>query len=211
MIPLYFFLDRQVPAWVYVLVIGVGAVIMGLGVPWIKTLFLTVSGWLGEVYASKAEAYTQNAFYNVNRGISIGFLLNLAILGVVLLFKKKLADLPYGTIMLNMFALSLVLYYYGFELIEVSNRTRLFFLIGLIALLPMIIEVMPVFWERLVTLVVIALYGFTFARFIFLEQPRAAAYNPYQNYIEYKIHPRPSTGKQRLEQSKKEFNQERKQ
>jgi len=211
MIPLYFFLDRQLPAWVYVLVIGVGAVIMGLGVPWIKTLFLTVSGWLGEVYASKAEAYTRNAFYNVNRGISVGFVLNLAILGVVLLFKKKLAELPYGTIMLNLFALSLVLYYYGFELIEVSNRLRLFFLIGIIALLPMLIEVMPVFWERLVTLVVIALYGFTFARFIFLEQPRAAAYNPYQNYIEYKIHPRPSSGKLRLEQSKREFNQERKQ
>ena len=42
------------------------------------------------------------------------------------------------------------------------------------------------------------------------EAPQAAAYNPYQNYIEYKIHPRPSSGKQRLEQSKKAFKNERK-
>ena len=125
-------------------------------------------------------------------------------------FKKKIDELPYGTIMLNMFAISLVLYYYCFELVEVSNRTRMFFLIGIIALLPMVLEVLPLFLERLAGLVVIALYCFSFARGIFLEYPQAAAYNPYQNYIEYKIHPRPSTGKQRLEQSEKAFREERK-
>ena len=90
-----------------------------------------------------------------------------------------------------------------------SNRVRLFFLIGIIALLPMVLEVLPLFLERLVGLVVIALYCFSFSRAIFLELPQAAAYNPYQNYIEYKIHPRPSSGKERLEQSKRFFQQER--
>jgi hypothetical protein len=52
---------------------------------------------------------------------------------------------------------------------------------------------------------------FSFSRGIFLEFPQAAAYNPYQCYIEYKIHPHPSTGKQRLDQSKKAFRQDRKQ
>ena len=64
--------------------------------------------------------------------------------------------------------------------------------------------------ERLAGLLVIALYCFSFSRGIMLEYPEAAAYNPYQNYIEYKIHPRPSSGQQRLEQSKKAFRQERK-
>ena len=105
---------------------------------------------------------------------------------------------------------SLLLYYYCFELVEVSNRVRLFFLIGIIALLPMVLEALPLFIERLAGLIVIALYCFSFSRGIFLEVPQAAAYNPYQNYIEYKIHPRPSTGKQRLEQSKKFFRDERK-
>ena len=211
MIPLYFVMDRKLPAWLYLTVIGIGAVIMWAGVPWIKTIFLTVSGWLGDAYAEKAESYTENAFYNVNRGISVGFVLNMAILAVIMFFKKQIDEKPYGTIMLNMFAASLMLYYYGYELIEVSNRVRLFFLIGLIALLPMILEVLPIFMERLAALVVVAMYCFVFSRFIFFEQPRAAAYNPYQNYIEYKINPRPSTGKQRLEQSKHEFNNERKQ
>ena len=210
MIPLYFLLDRKLPEWIYLVVIGAGAVLMLAGIPWIQTIFLTVAGWLGENYAEKAEAYTEEAMFAVNRGLSLGFVLNLAMIIVVMFFKKKLDQLPCGTIMLNMFALSLVLYYYCFELVEVSNRVRLFFYIGIIALLPMLLEVLPLFLERLAGLVVIALYCFSFSRGIFLEAPQAAAYNPYQNYIEYKIHPRPSSGKQRLEQSKKAFRDERK-
>ena len=210
MIPLYFFLDRKLPEWLYLVIVGFGAALMLAGIPWIKTIFLTVAGWLGENYAEKAETYTQEAMFATSRGLSLGFILNLAILIVVMFFKKKIDTLPFGTIMLNMFALSLVLYYYCFELVEVSNRVRLFFYIGIVALLPMVLEVLPLFLERLAGLVVVTLYCFSFSRGIFLEAPQSAAYNPYQNYIEYKIHPRPSTGKQRLEQSKKAFRNERK-
>lgn len=210
MIPLYFLLDRKLPVWVYAAAVGVGALLMLIGLPWIQKIFLAVAGLLGDNYAEKAEYYTDNALFAVGRGLSIGFVLNLAILAVVLYFKDKLDELPYGTIMLNMFALSLLLYYYCFELVEVSNRVRMFFLIGVIALLPMVLEVLPLFLERLAGLIVVALYCFSFARGIFLERPEAAAYNPYQNYIEYKIHPRPSTGKQRLDQSKKAFRNDRK-
>ena len=210
MIPLYFLLDRKLPVWVYAAAVGVGALLMLIGLPWIQKIFLAVAGLLGDNYAEKAEYYTDNALFAVGRGLSIGFVLNLAILAVVLYFKDKLDELPYGTIMLNMFALSLLLYYYCFELVEVSNRIRMFFLIGVIVLLPMVLEVLPLFLERLAGLLVVALYCFSFARGIFLERPEAAAYNPYQNYIEYKIHPRPSTGKQRLDQSKKAFRNDRK-
>ena len=209
MIPLYFLLNIKLPSWTYLAIVGLGAVIMLAGIPWIQTIFLTVAGWLGENYAEKAEVYTENAMFAVNRGLSLGFILNLAIFAVIIFFKRKIDALPYGTIMLNMFFGSLVLYYYCFELVEVSNRVRLFFLIGIIALLPMVLEVLPLFLERLAGLLVVTLYCFSFSRGIFLEAPQSAAYNPYQNYIEYKINPRPSTGKQRLEQSKKAFRNER--
>ena len=210
MIPLSFLLNIKMPSWAYLAVVGIGAVVMLAGIPWIQTIFLTVAGWLGENYAEKAELYTEDAMFAVNRGLSLGFILNLAIFAVIIFFKEKIDALPYGTIMLNMFFASLVLYYYCFELVEVSNRMRLFFLIGIIALLPMVLEVLPLFLERLAGLVVVALYCFSFSRGIFLESPQSAAYNPYQNYIEYKINPRPSTGKQRLEQSQKAFQNERK-
>ena len=211
MIPLYFVLDRRLPEWVYLTVIGIGAIVMLAGIPWIQTIFLTVAGWLGENYAEKAQMYTSEAMFAVPRGLSLGFVLNLLMIIVIMFFKKKIDALPYGTIMLNLFALSLVLYYYCFELVEVSNRVRFFFLIGIIALLPIVLETLPLFLERLAGLVIIALYCFSFSRFIFLEKPEAIAYNPYQNYIEYKIHPHPSTGKQRLEKSHQFFRHDRKQ
>lgn len=209
MLPLYFVLRYKIPVWVYLSVIGIGAILMACGIPWIRTIFLTVAGWLGETYAHKAESYTETSMYAVTRGISIGYILNILLLVVIMCFKKKIDTLPHGTVMLNMFAISLVLYYYCFELVEVSNRVRLFFLIGIIALLPMLLEVLPLFLERLIGLLLIGLYCFSFSRAIFLEQPKAAAYNPYQNVIDYTIHPRPSTGEQRLEQSKRFFREER--
>jgi len=209
MIPLYFLLHRKLPVWLYVTVIGLGAVVMLKGIPWMQTIFFTVAEWLGNTYAMKAQIYAENALYGVSRGLSVGFVLNLLILIVIMIFKKSIDAMPHGTVMLNMFAISLMLYYYCFEMVEVSNRVRLFFFIGIIALLPIVLETLPYFLERLAGLVVIALYCFSFSRGIFLELPQAAAYNPYQNYIEYKIHPRPSTGKQRLDQSKRFFRDER--
>lgn len=210
MIPLYFILDRQFSVWLHLAIVGVGAIVMIIGIPWIQSIFVTIAGWLGENYADKARMYTENALFAVDRGFSVGFLLNLGIFIILMFFKQKIDALPFGTIMLNMFTLSLILYYYCFELVEVSNRVRLFFLISIIVLLPMVLELWSLFLERLIGLVVITLYCFSFSRGIFLEYPQAMAYNPYQNYIEYKINPRPSTGKQRLEKSHHFFRNDRK-
>ena len=210
MLPLYFVLNTKLPSWVYLSVIGLGAVVMLAGIPWIQSVIMQIAGWLGGDYLDKAEYYTKEALFVVNRGLSIGFVLNLLIFVVIVFFKEKIDRLAHGTVMLNMYALSLAFYYYCFELVEVSNRVRLFFLIGIIALLPMVLEILPLFLERLAGLVVVALYCFSFSRMIFLEAPQAMAYNPYQNYIEYKLHPRPSTGKQRLEKSHELFQNARK-
>lgn len=210
MVPLYFVLGRKFPTWMYLAVIGVGAAMMLIGIPWIKTIFLTVAGWLGENYAQKADMYAEESLFAVSRKLSIGFVLNILILIIVMYFHDKIDAMPNGTVMLNMFFLSLVLYYYCYELVEVSNRTRFFFFIGIIILLPMVLELFPLFMQRFAALVVIALYCFSFSRAVFLEKPWAAAYNPYQNYIEFKMHPRPSTGKQRAQQSHEFFRGSRK-
>ena len=57
---------------------------------------------------------------------------------------------------------------------------------------------------------VVLAYCFSFAMGYFLEKPQALPFTPYQNYIEFKMHPRPSTGAQRLEISHEQFRKERK-
>ena len=210
LLPFYFVLDKKLPSWVYLTVIGVGAFIMATGVHWIKDIFMDISSLLGEKYADKAEMYTTSNLFAVDRGISLGFILNLLILAAVMLFKRSIDERPHGTVHLNMFALSLALYYYCYELVEVSNRFRLFFLISVIVVLPLILEALPSFMNRLIGFVLTLIYCFNFASAIFLEKPQAIAYNPYQNYIEFKHNPRPSTGKDRLEKSHEYFRNERK-
>ena len=210
LIPLYFVLDKKLPAWVYLLVVFGGALVMISGISWIKGIFLTASSWLGEKYAQKAETYTESGIFAVSRGLSIGFILNLLIFSCVILFKRGIDSRPYGTVHLNMFALSLFLYYYCYELVEISNRFRLFFLISVIVVLPLLVESLPSFKDKLVGVAVVLAYCFSFAMGYFLEKPQALPFTPYQNYIEFKMHPRPSTGAQRLEISHEQFRKERK-
>ncbi len=209
MVPLYFVLRIKLPIWTYMGIVLFGAIVMLVGFPWITKIFLGVASLLGETYASKAELYTTSAFFATGRKLSVGFVLNLLIFASVLYFKQSLDNHSTGTIHLNMFLLSLVLYYYCFELVEVSNRVRFFFLISIVALLPIILEYIIHWSNQLGVYFVVVLYCFSFSMHIFTEQPRAVAYNPYQNYIEYKIHPRPSTGKQRLEKSHQMFRKDR--
>ena len=209
MVPLYFVLRIKLPIWTYMGIVLFGAIVMLVGFPWITKIFLGVASLLGETYASKAELYTTSAFFATGRKLSVGFVLNLLIFASVLYFKQSLDNHSTGTIHLNMFLLSLVLYYYCFELVEVSNRVRFFFLISIVTLLPIILEYIIHWSNQLGVYFVVVLYCFSFSMHIFTEQPRAVAYNPYQNYIEYKIHPRPSTGKQRLEKSHQMFRKDR--
>lgn len=210
MFPVYFFIDKRLPAWVYLTVVGIGAAVMLAGIPWIKEIFMTVASWLGEKYTDKAEMYTTSDKFAVNRVLSIGFVLNLLLFAGLLFFKRQIDEHRYGTIHLNMFFISLCLYYYCFELVEVSNRMRLFFLISIIVLLPLMLESLSCFANRLPVYLMVVAYCFSFSAHIFMEKPQAAAYNPYQNYIDYQLNPRPSDGKARLERSHKAFNKERK-
>lgn len=210
MIPFYWLLDRSYNIWAYITIMAVGIVVMAIGILWFKPVFLNMSSLLGEGFYNKALEYATSDRFAVSRTISIGFYLNALIFAAVMLFKKEIEQLPYGKIQLNMFCLSLLMYYYGYELIEVSNRVRLFFLIGIIALLPMLLQVLQTNMSKLIATVPILLYCFSFSMHIFTEQPRAIAYNPYQNCIVMGITGQKSTGAKRLQQSKQHFDKERK-
>lgn len=210
MVILYPLVRLKFPMWVYIFVIVVGMVIMLVGIPWITSIFASVTSFLGGSFAEKAAAYSQDHLFAVSRKLSTGFVLNVAIIFVVLFFKNDIEKRRYGTLHLNMFTLSLVCYYYGYELVEISNRFRFFFLISIIALLPNLVEAMHTRLKIILSGIIVILYSFSISMGIFLESPAAVAYNPYQNYIVYQYNGKSSTGKQRLEQSHHAFNIDRK-
>ena len=210
LLPFYWLLDKNISAKTYIIIMTIGMFIMLVGVLWLKPIFLHVSFWLGENFYNKALLYATEERFAVHRVVTIGYFLNILIFAAFMCFKKEIENLQYGKICLNMFCVSLIMYYYCYELIEVSNRVRLVFLIGIIALLPMLIEVLQGNMSKYIALIPVVLYCFSFSMHIFLEHPRAVAYNPYQNYVVMQLTNKKSTGPERLKKSKQFFDNERK-
>lgn len=212
MMPMYWLLDRSYSRLLMIVTVLFGCGIMVAKIPWFSSLFETVTTAMGGAAAKKAEVYTDNNVMSVERVISIGFFINLLMFAAVMYFKERIEERPFGKIHVNMYVISLLMYYYCYELIEVSNRLRLAFFISIIVLLPEIISLMPMVWRKTLAYGVVLLYCFTFCRGILLEAPESTAYTPYQCAIEY-LQPdkeKLSTGQERLDRSHHFFNKDRK-
>lgn len=213
MIPLYFFFIQRYSTKNLLLFFILGAVLMLLQIPWFKTIFLNISFFLGDIFGEgfrdRAVNYVNSEIYGVPRPIGIGFFLNMALLLVILWRRKYIEEYKYANIFINMFFVANVIYYYGYELIEISNRFRFLLLISVIVVFPYLIEGFIIYTNKLIVFVAIAIYAFLFNRGIYLEYPEASAYNPYQNYIVYKLLDKKSTGEERLSKSLEFFYTER--
>jgi hypothetical protein len=211
LLPLYLFSHIKLSdSFVYV-VVTLGCILMLFGVQWLSPVFLAICKFLGNGFYNRALLYTSDTHFAVQRGLSIGFLLNLGLFALFMWKRKAIENLPHGRTLFSVFLVSIIVYYYGYELIEVSNRFRFYFFISLVALFPMILDAFEWAVNKYIVASLIIIYLFLFNRGVFLNLPSAIAYQPYQNYIVYTIKEKRSTGKERLEQSIEQTNEQRQQ
>ncbi len=182
MLPFYFLLTRKVSATTWISLVLTGALLMALNVSWFTYLYLFVSKILGGEFYSRALMYTSDSQYAVARGISVGFALNIFLFFLFIWKKDDIEKIKYGRIIFNLFIFSILLYYFTYELVEISIRFRYFFFISLVILFPFIIETQPKSHNYIILTIAIT-YSFLFNMAIFLEYGIGVAYNPYQNYI----------------------------
>jgi hypothetical protein len=209
MIPCYFILKKRLYKTIMITSVFAGCILMGLGISWLTYTYKAVLDQIGRIADVKGYyGYILSNIFAVNKNITIGFFLNF-ILFVIFIYNNRILKKKYGSIFLNMFFVSLVIYYYGYELVEFSNRVYLTFLMALIVMFPLLLEHYSVYINRLFFLFFIISYCFLIRRSIFLEYPDAIAYNPYQNYVIYTLTRQESTGRQRLEKSHNSFRRTR--
>ncbi|MBQ7747653.1 MAG: EpsG family protein [Paludibacteraceae bacterium] len=201
MLPVYFIADKHISNKIAMIVTAIGMVIMGTNTDWFIPLYLKVSSMLGDVYYEKALYYISNEQFAVARTISIGFFLNAFLLVIFIWRRKDIEKNKYGNTFFNLYIASLAIYYYFYELIEVSMRIRFYFFIAIVFLFPMIVENAKSIINRIMLMILLYAYSLAYNRHIMFEQPAGAAYNPYQNYLIYKITGKKSTGTERLNKS----------
>ena len=209
MIPVYLYLRLHLSNTAVVVIVGIGCVMMLTGVEWLKPVYLMVCKWLGPEVYGHTLGYVKNLHYGLARGMSIGFVLNLILLALLLWKREAIEERPYGKTLFAMFVLSLVTYYYGYELLEVSNRFRFYFFISVVALFPMLLEVLEIRFNKMVCTLFVYAYLLAFCRGILFNRAEAVAYQPYQNYVVYRLTEQRSSGKERIQQHKKQAKQER--
>jgi hypothetical protein len=209
LIPLYFLFKCRINTVLISSLVIVGCILMLFHVVWIERIFVNVSSLINDTAHEKALVYITTKSFAVPRTIGIGYFLNLIVFLVVILFRKKIEEQKMGNIFINLFFISLFVYYYMYEIIEVSNRFRYMFMISIIVLFPYFIQSYEKYLNKLLVLFCVALYSFAFSSGIFLERPQTIAYYPYQNYLIYKWFDKKSTGKERLQKSHEHFSKER--
>ncbi len=201
MFPLYFFLNIRFSNKILLVVLFLGCAVMFFHIPWFSQSLLFITKFMGNTYYEKAVVYTSDEIFGANRLLSVEFLLNIFLVFLFLFYRKYLDMKKYGNLFLNLFMMGIVTYYYFYESITMSYRFRLYFLYSLIILFPYLIEVIRDYarLKKIAFIAVLLIYCSAYNGKIYLHiPPPSLLYNPYQNYIEYKILKKESLGKERI-------------
>lgn len=204
LLPLYWIINKRFSSnKVIIFFITINLVFL-LNIKWMEaTLNLVLPFFLGPV-ATKITTYTAESAL-VGRGISIGFIINIIIFTLLMLTRSKNDGSKYYNIFFNLFLLYAFVYSVFFEIVDISNRFRLYFALSELILLPNLFIAFETYKNKILIFIFVTLFSFSTSRNIFLERTGGSAYNPYQNYIIYKMFDIKSTGKERLEINDKDF------
>lgn len=210
MLPVYFVAHRYFSSRTLIIWFVCFLVIFVLRLKWLSAILTAgLSLALDPHIASKIVTYTTNDIYAGGRGFSLGLLVNVVLFVVFLLARRRLERMPYFNLFLNLFMMYMFVYFAMSELVEISNRLKYYFMISLVVLLPMLVEVHKYVVNKVLIFMGVCGFSFMYCYSILLERPIGSAYNPYQNYLIYKIFNKKSTGLERLRKSDEAFTQER--
>lgn len=210
LLPLYFVIHKELNYKVYTAIFIFSAAVFFLQIQWMASLLSIVADKIGGHTGGIIRMYISSNTYGVNRVLSVGVVINLLLFILYYRHRHELRYFKYYTVFFNLFMINIVVFFVFYELIEISNRYRFYFLLSNVVLLPYIITIYKDTGFKVVTYVGIIAFSFLYGRAVFLEQPSAIAFNPYQNYLYHKIFDTKSDGMERLKKSDREYLESRK-
>ncbi len=208
--PLYFILHQPRSDQFYIITFTLSAAIFFLQFQWMSALLNAVANLIGGHTSGIIKMYLTSETYGVSRVLSIGVLINFLLFILYFGHRQQLRKLKYFDLFFNLFMVNIFVFFVCYELIEISNRYRFYFLLSNVILLPYFLTLYKDVSLRLVSYGGILVFCFLYGRAVFLQEPSAIAFNPYQNYLIHVIFETKSDGMERLKKSDKEYIESRK-
>jgi hypothetical protein len=194
LLPLYFFLNKRFKNSILLIFVSIGVIFALFQISWLRFVINHAID-LG-AFTLKLSSYMMKGH---SRIFGIGFLGNLIILVFCLIKRNSMKSNKMFNLFLNMYVFSLIFYYFTWEISIISSRFRLYFLIGNIVLLTYFIDMYKNRLIKSLVFVFIVSYCLFYGRIYLFEYTEAISYNPYQNYVIYKMFDIKSTGTERLQ------------
>lgn len=196
LLPMYFFLNREFKNSTILIIVVVVLTISLFQIHWLRFFIVHLIDILHS--GSFAVKLASSLNHGYSRNFGIGFIGNLLILILCLAKRKKLKENMFFNVFLNMYVINLVLYYSTWELSILSSRFRLYFIIGNAILLTYFIDLYRDKLMKYLIFIFIIFYCFFYSRIYLFKYSEGISYNPYQNYLVYKVFDLNSTGHERL-------------
>ncbi len=205
LLPLYYFINNKISAKaIYIVLFGAMSIFF-FNITWLEnTILFFVPAMENEILLAKTYAYTVNPTYARSWEFNLTTIINVStILIMVFLmirFRDKLEKrFNYFNIFFNVFLLQSITYFSFAELVDISDRLRMYFLVSNVILLPYLLSLVTSRIVKVLFSSVLIAYGMSYSRAYILEREATVAHHPYQNYLIYKTFNLESTGRERLE------------
>ena len=204
LIPMYF-LTKKISSKVLLVILSLSVVVYFLNIQW----FTPVLTKLFPVFDNqnlmeKALVYTHSEKFAKTRVLNLTTIVNSIFIISIFIFlivrRRKLEHCNHFNFFLNIYLLQILAYFSISELVEVSNRMRLYFVVANVILLPLLLQTLKDIYIRTSAVILVIFYCGVCANSYLLERPMTVAYHPYQNYLMYKWFEKESTGQERLKE-----------
>jgi hypothetical protein len=215
MLPLFFIIRLEIPPKLVFIILGLGLILYFLRVSplisfltWFtkQDLTLIIGKYLNS-YIFKFYVHLLHA-KDISPKINLKVIFNVLMIAILIIRRNFLIiQNKYFNIFLNMFIIYTIIGLYLWDSGDVSIRLQHYFIVGLIILLPELISGSKRTLYKLSLLLFILVLSIWSSNPIFLERPTGVSYNPYQNYVIYKVFHIKSTGKQRRDEFMKNLQQ----
>jgi len=208
--PFYFIINRTFSNKGHIFIFIFSLAIFGLQVHWMGKMLSVVAKIIGGTNGDIINMYLKSTTYGANRLLSVGVLINVVLFVLFMVKREELSKFRYFNIFFNLFMANVIVFFVFYEFIEISNRYRSYFLISNLVLLPYLIFLYKESAMRMAVFACICGFSFLYGRSVFLEDPAAIAFNPYQNYLIHEIFDTKSDGAERLKESDRQYIDSRK-